>query len=372
MQVRVSVGELRAGLARCLGVAGGKSSLPILSTVLLTAQQTAEGGRLHLRAYDLEVEVATEHPAEVGVVGAVAIPAKLLADVAKALPAGSVDLRLEKNNRLAIASGSSAFRLAALLPEDFPTSPAVDADLRWTPAHRETLRAGLDRVLYAMSSDETRYNLNGVLWQSTAAGLALVCTDGHRLAVAVLPGVPTYGLPAAGAIVGRTAIEQLHQLLAEEAAEPGDLAFSDSAVLYRRPGRSFAARLVDGAFPAWDQVVPSTEGRAQVSASRAALRDVLRRVLLLASDVSQGVVLSLTEGQLQVSARNAEIGEASDRLDVTYDGPAIEVAVNGRYLVDLLSAETGERVVGWLGGDTDPLVWSAGGEVRHVLMPMRR
>lgn len=373
MQIKIGVSVLRAVLARALGVAGAKSSMPILSTVLLEADAD-EGGRLTVKAYDLEIGVQSSVPCEVTATGSAAVPVKLLADVVKALPAGSVELKLEANRKLVLRSGAASFRLAGLAPEDFPTLPTASAKARWAPIDREALGAVLDRVTYAMSTDQTRYSLNGVFFEATDGWLTLVATDGHRLAVDRLTVSSRYGI-SEGVIVGAKAVAELRQLLAEETTEPGDLAFADGALLYRRPGLVFTARLIDGSFPAWEQVVPAADPKAgRLTVDRHALRDVLRRVLLLADDKAAAVLLSLSEDTLTVTARSADAGEAVDRLAVEYRGPAVEVSVNGHYLSEIATAETGTRLAATVGDELSPLVWTpaAGGEARHVVMPMRR
>lgn len=374
MKLTIGVNSLRTALSRALGVAGTKTgSMPILSTVLLTAEQTPEGGRLTARAYDLEIEVTTEHAAEVAAPGAVAVSAKLLADVAKALPAGPVTLTVVKQ-RLEVVSGASSFRLALLPAEDFPTSPAAPKALPWAPVDRHQLLAALDRVRYAASHDETRYNLNGVFFDHADDRLSLVATDGHRLATAAVLGVADYGLGRAGAIVSRKAVDELHKLLAEESADVADLAFAGGSLLYRRQGLRYVARLVDGQFPDWTQVVPKIDRAAPLcTIGRVALRDVLKRVLLLAADVASPVTLKLTADRLHLSARNPDAGDSSDELAVTYNGPAVDFCVNGRLLAELLGAETADALELQFGDEMAPLLWwPAAGESQHVLMPMRK
>ncbi len=376
MEIKLGVGVLRSVLSRALGVAGGRgTSMPILSTVLLEAEVTPEGGRLKATAYDLEIGVVSEVPVEVAKPGSAAVPVKLLADVAKALPGGVVEIKAEANRRLVLTANASSFRLAGLDPADFPGLPTTSPKAKWAPVNREELVAVLDRVSYAISTDETRYALNGVLFEAADDWLTLVATDGHRLAVDRLAVTSRYGLTGDGAIVPSKAVAELRQLLTETSTEPGDLAFAEGSILYRRPGLAFTARLVDGQFPAWSQVVPAADPKAaRLTIDRVALRDVLRRVLLLAEDKASAVTLALADGELTVSARSAEAGEATDRVPVEYAGPALSVTCNGHYLADVAGAETSFRLALQVGDEVSPLVWTpaAGGEARHVVMPMRR
>lgn len=372
MQVTMGVGVLRQALARALGVAGSKSTLPILGTVLLEAGQTPEGGRLTARAYDLEIEVVTEHACEVQSPGAVAVPAKALHEIAKALPSGSVQLK-KASNGLEIVAGASRFRLAGLAVEDFPASPVQPSKVEWAPVVREALLVALDRVTYAMSSDESRYNLNGVHFDHADGQLALVCTDGHRMGVAELFGVPGYGLNDNGAIVGRKAVDELHKLLSEE-GEPGDLAFVGGSLLYRRPGLRYTARLIDGQFPAWREVMPSVgKDTPPMQVDYHTLRDSLKRVLLMAQDHAASVTLALKPGLLSLRTRSPELGDATDEVEVAYVGPEREIALNGRLLADVVGVEPQPLNV-HIGDELSPVLIAPVGKegVRHVLMPMRR
>jgi len=374
MHISIEVGELRAALSRTSGAAGKASTMPILSAVLLTAQQTPEGGRLTVRAYDLEVEVTSDHVCEVVTAGVVAVPAKLLGDLVKSLPVGVVELR-HVGNRVEMTAGASVFRLANLAADDFPAPPPAPTAAKWDLSHRDAILAGLERVTYAMSGDETRASLCGVFVQPVRKSLALVCTDGHRLAMAKLPDVPDYGLSRDGAIVGRKAADELQKLLSDVASDAGDLAFTESTLRYRRSGLTYSARLIDGAFPAWQEVVPDRKsGTGTLTIDGAALQSVLRRVLLLAADRAAAVSLTLSEGELKLSARNPETGDAADRIAVEYSGPTIELAVNGRYLAEVVAIEGAAQLEVWVEDDTSPVMLAPVGVagVRHVLMPMRR
>ena len=374
MQIQMSVGQLRQVMTRALGVTGTKSgSMPILAAVLLEAEQTPGGGVLSAQAYDLEIGLASRVPCEVVKPGALAVPAKLLADVVKALPEATVKLTKEGNNRLVVTSGAATFRLATLPAEDFPKLPTMPKAAVWAPVAQDALVTALGRVTYAMSSDETRYNLNGVAVQPRPeGGLALVCTDGHRMAVAELEGVPDYGLSREGVIVSRKAIAELQALLSEANAEPGDLTFNDNSLLYRRPGLTFVARLIDGQFPDWRQVMPPVSDVPRMDVDYHTLRDALRRVLLVAQDAASPVSLELKPGILTLKARSADLGDAVDQVDVAYVGGEQRIALNGRLLAELVAVDTLPLSVA-ITDELSPVVAQPVGVtgVRHVLMPMR-
>lgn len=374
MNITIATNELKAALSRAQGITNGKSgTLPILSTVLLEAEQTPEGGRLTVRAYDLELGLCSHHACEIKEPGAVAVPAKALYEIAKALSEMTVKLKSTANNRLEITSGSSSFKLAGQNAADFPAMPAPEAQA-YQQMERQPFKLALDSVMFAMSSDETRYNLNGVYAEATPCGLDLVATDGHRMALYKLDCDKHFGLkPNKGAIISRKAVTELRKLMAEETAAPAELAFAESGLTYRRQGLTFTARLVDGSFPAYGQVIPK-ESKTPVFASRGGLSEVLKRVLLMASDSHAAALVKLEDGKLTISARDAEMGEATDQLPVEYAGEAVEIALNGRYIVDMLAATDEAKMVLSVTGDSDPVIVRPAGNENHlyVLMPVRK
>lgn len=372
MDINLSTSELRAALSRVQGITNGKSgTLPILSTVLLEAEQTPEGGRLTARAYDLELGLCSQHRCEVAKPGAVAVPAKALFEIAKALPDLTVRLKSAANNRVEITSGAASFKLAGQSAEDFPAMPAAKVD-DYETVDREVLKGALEAVAFAMSSDETRYNLNGIFWDLTSDGVSLVATDGHRMSVYAMKDGKRYGLPEAGVIVSRKAVVELKRLLSEETQAPSELAFNENTLTFRRQGLTFTSRLVDGSFPAYRQVLPQ-ESDKPVFVERSAMLDVLKRVLLMAQDASAAVSVSLEGGKMHLSARCAEVGEASDSLPVEYTGTDIKIALNGRYMQDMLLASEGAKMLLSITGDVDPVRMRPVGMDAHiyVLMPVR-
>jgi len=304
--------------------------------------------------------------------GAVAVPAKSLYEIVKVLPDMTVRLKVAANNRVEITSGASSFKLAGLPAEDFPAMPTPEA-LSYGQVQRESFKEALDAVAFAMSSDETRYNLNGILVDPTVNGVNLVATDGHRMALYELKDDRRYGLKEGGGVIlSRKAVSELRKLLGEETVAPAEMAFNDNSLSYRRQGLTFIARLIDGQFPAYGQVIPK-ESDKPVFASRPALSEVLKRVLLMAQDHASAVTVSLEEGKMTLSTRHAEVGEASDQLPVEYAGAAIKIALNGRYLQDMLAAAEGDKVLLSITGDTDPVrVRPVGNEAHvYVVMPVR-
>ncbi len=373
MDIQISTTELRAALARVQGVvADKKGTMPILSSVLMEATITPEGGRLTVRAYDLEIGLCSQHACEVKKEGAVALPAKALFEIAKALPESSARIKTGANNRMELSSGAASFKLAGMSAEEFPAMPTPD-NMTYETVEREGLCEGIKRVAFAMSSDETRYALNGVYMEATPCGVNLVATDGHRLALCRLDNDKRYGLCTdKGAIVPRKAVNELRKLLSEETAAPAELAFNENTVAYRRAGLTYMARLVDGQFPNYSQVIPE-ESKTPAHVSRAALSEVLKRVLLLAGDSIQTVLFSLDEGNLVLSSKDVNLGEATDSLNVKFPGGAVKLGLNGRYVMEALSALDQDGLILSVHSEMDPVVLRPAGSdnLTYVLMPVR-
>lgn len=374
MDIQISASELRTALTRTQGVTDKKGSMPILSTVLLEASQTPEGGRLTVRAYDLEIGICSQHACEVKKEGAIAIPAKSLLDIAKALPENTARLKAGANNRMELTSGGAAFKLAGMAAEDFPAVPTPAAGA-YEQVDCAAFLAVLESAAVCMSYDETRYNLNGVYFEATPDGVVMVGTDGHRMAVSHLNNDKRYGLPhdAAGVIVPRKAVQEISKLLAESVDTLSELAFTDNALTFRRPGVTYMSRLTDGQFPNYKQVIPE-EGKKPVFAKRGALLEVLKRVMLMASDRSSSVSMELSTDKLVLASRDPECGEATDSVSVVYTGAPLTLALNGRYLMDSLGALNLDDVVLSITGDTDPIRVRAVGAEQciYIQMPMRQ
>lgn len=370
MDIQITTAELKLALSRAQGVADKKGAMPILSAVLLEAGVTPEGGRLTMRAYDLEIGLCSQHVCEVKKDGAVAVPAKALYDIAKALPHSTVRLKSAANNRLEITSGASSFKLAGLSAEDFPVMPQAQGE-GYQQVERTAFREALDKVMFAMSSDDTRYNLNGVLAEASPDGVVLAATDGHRLSKFELRNDKLFGLKEGkGAIIPRKAVVELRKLLGEDHSTPAELAFTENTVSYRRQGLTYTARLVDGQFPNYQQVIPPLS-EAPAKVAKAALQESLRRVLL----VSDGgiVTVELGENTLKLTARTPELGEASDSLAVEAPQSIIKLGLNGTYWLDMLSATSEDTLHLHASGETDPVVLTPATSNAHlyIQMPVR-
>jgi len=374
MELKIAVQELARALARSQGIVEKKSTMPILSHVLLEARKS---GELAVSATDLDVSVSGVHPAEVVREGGVAVSARHLFDIVKALPEATVSLKKAQNNYLEVKSGPADFRIVGLAAEDFPALPKFEK-VPFVPVEPETLLGLIERTAFAVSSDETRYNLNGVFFEPVSGAVRLVATDGHRLSMADAPVEGDFKLKK-GVILPKKGIFELRKLLGEAMEGPedkpkGELGFAENSAIFRRPGVVLVMRLIEGAFPDYRQVIPKA-GEKVVEVGRERLLQTLRRVSLLSSEKSNAVKLELAKGNLRLAAQNPDLGEAKEDVPVEYAGEGLKIGFNARYLIDVLGVLACEDVRLELADDLSPGVVKPKGEgadhFTAVIMPMR-
>ena len=375
MEMKIGVQELSRALARSQGIVEKKSTMPILSHVLLEA---TKNGQLHVSATDLDISVSSEHACEVLKEGKVCVPAKQLYEIVKALPEKDVLLKRASNNWLEVKSGSAEFRIVGLPAEDFPALPRFEK-IQLVPVQPRQLLDLIELTAFAASSDETRYNLNGVFFEPAAGALRAVATDGHRLSLAEreLPG--DFHVKK-GVILPRKGLAEMKKLLLDAAEGDTKLGFIDSSAVLRRPGVNLVMRLIDGAFPDYRQVIPKS-GEKRFTVGRERLLDTLRRISLLSSDKAHAVKLELEPGLLRVLSQNPDLGEGREEVPVEYQGEPLKIGFNARYLIDVLGAMVNlepvavQDVAVELADDLSPGVVKPAGEsatqFTAVVMPMR-
>ena len=373
MELKIAVQELARALARSQGIVEKKSTMPILSHVLLEARK---GDVLQVSATDLDVSVSAEHKAEILKEGAVAVAAKQLYEIVRALPEATVTLKKASNNWLEVKSGAAEFRIVGLPAEEFPATPRFDK-LQSVPVKPDDLLWMVDLTAFAASTDETRYNLNGVYFEPAQGLVRMVATDGHRLSLAEKALDGAFGLKK-GVILPRKGLQELKKLIleAQDAGDvtPPQLGFADNAAVFRRPGLTLSMRLIEGVFPDYRQVIPRAAERT-VKLGRLRFLETLRRISILSTDKAHAVRLELAPATLKVTSQNPDLGEAKEELPVEYEGQPMKIGFNARYLMDVLVALQADDVSFELIDDLSPGVVRPAGEVDQgftaVVMPMR-
>jgi DNA polymerase-3 subunit beta len=354
------------------GVAERRHTMPVLSHALMTVA----GGNLSVVSSDLEIVVRCVQPVGKGEPGAIALPARKLLDIAKVLPKEMpVTVAAREGNYVEISSGRSHFRLAGLPAQEFPEMPEKPAG-KPVSIDGEVFRKLAERVVSFASSDETRYNLAGVLMERTdpkaGAMLRMVATDGHRLAMAD-GEVGDIGeiLASRKVLVPKKGVLEIRKL-AESGPGSIELSASEKFLFAAKGDTEVWVRLLDAEFPDYRQVIPK-ENLLAATVERDAFADVLRRVGVMAPDKVHSVKLSFSGKQLEVSSTSPDQGEARDLLEAEYEGPAMKIGFNGRYLQDAVGGIAEEKVVLQMKDDVSQVILRPEKDTSYlaIVMPMR-
>lgn len=369
MEIKIARAEMLRGLGFVQGIVERKTTMPILANVLLDA--TAKN--LSITATDLEVGVHCILQGTIVSRGRVAVHARSLSDIMRELPEETVHLSVGEGNWVSILCGKSQYRIVGLSPDEFPALPTKGEGNVWR-MECLPLRQMMDRTAFAMSTDETRFNLNGVYLDPVkgkeGALLRMVATDGHRLSI-VERGVGEKCQIAKGAIIPRKGVAELRKLIESE-EEAIDLWLDVKHLIAYRDSVTLVIRLIDGQFPPYEQVVPKQSKRV-VALGRDALIHALKRVSVLSSDRARGVKFTISPKHLEIFSSNPDLGEAREELETSYKGESFEVGFNARYFLDALSAIEDEQAILEMGDETSPCVIRSENDrgFTHVIMPMR-
>jgi DNA polymerase-3 subunit beta len=370
MDFSIQTEELSKGLYRAQGIVEKKTAMPILSNVLFEATTS---GKVMITATDLEVGMTGEHPAEVAKEGNITVSARHLYDIVRSLPKGTVRIKKLPNHWAEIRAGSVEFKMMGMSPEDFQGLPDVSkaAMFKVDPG---LLKEMIEKTAYAISTDETRYNLNGAYLEKVDEEIfRMVATDGHRLAMLDAPLVEK-GVQSQfqeGVIIPRKGLMEMKRLLESNPPE-AFLGLDGANLVFRVPGVTVVMRLLDGQFPEYRHVIPEKQ-KITLSLERKSLVESLRRVSILSSDRTFGIRLLLEKGRLLVTTSNPDLGEAKDEIAVEHSAGEMTIGFNARYLIDALAAIPSERVDLSMEDDLSPGVLKPGKDDRYtcVVMPMR-
>lgn len=371
MKISVERGALLSGLSRAARVIEGRNTIPILGNVLLSAS----GQTLTLRATDLDIEVRQQIDAEVAEYGDTTVPGRMLNDIVRKLPDGcEVALEMGANGRLIVKTGRSRFQLATIPARDYPDLTVGDLPHSFTVPAKD-LKGVIDRATIAISTEASRYYLNGIFLHIAGSGNATslrgVSTDGHRLAqVTLSEGTGAATMP--GVILPRKTVAEVSRLLGEFGGEVS-VSLSEQKIRFSFDRLTLTSKLIDGTFPDYVRVVPQSPP-LQVIAEKADLTKAIDRVMTIASERGRAVKMAVTGRTLTLSTSNVDAGDAVEELEVDAEPDAdITIGFNGRYLTDILAQVAGDTVSFGLTDAGSPAliqdVTPSG--ALFVLMPMR-
>jgi DNA polymerase III subunit beta len=366
MEIIVRKADLVKELHLVQGIVERKNSIPILSNVLVDAQDD----KLRISATDLDVSVRCGCPAQVKVAGAITLAAKKLYEIARSLPDGDIHIKVLPDSWATVECERITFKMAGLPKEDFPALPEASAK-GGIEVPGDVLRELISRTSFAITGEDARYYLTGALLLFEPDGLAMVTTDGHRLSYARRKTTLKVDGPQR-LLVPRKAIQELGRLL--ELGESVIFRPAENHLLFAVGERLLASKTIEGQFPAFEKVITFT-GDKTVTLDRDLLSAAIKRVSLLSSERSRAIKVTLNSGKLDLSSSSPDVGEAKESLLTEYKGDSVDIAFNAQYLLDFLSADGTPSVALHLkNAESQGLLRPAGEsetDYRYIVMPMR-
>lgn len=370
MEITVSKGELLRELTATQGVVERKTTIPILSNYLFEAA----GDKLSLTATDLDLSLRTSCGAKVKKEGSCTIPARKLYDYVRLLPDAEITIKMLENHWVSIRCGRSNTKMVGMAKSNFPALPVFPtAGVIKIPA--AVLRAMIAKTGFAISSEESRYTLNGALMVLKAESITMVATDGHRLAHVERAGEKFDGVSGEmKTLIPKKAMDELKILLDSTDAEVVEFAKDEATLFFRIGSRLLTSRQLTGQFPNYDAVLPKDNNKS-VSVQGAELGAAISRVAQFADERSRAVRMKMEKGELKLSASSTETGESEDTLEIKYDGDSVSIGFNAQYLIDFIKAIGGGEVFIELkdaqsAGQLRPAL-SEDYKYRYIVMPMR-
>ncbi len=352
------------GLSKTVPITEKRTPLPILSHILLESLEP----KLSITANDLEVGLKLSYECNVKEQGRAALPARKLLEIIREMPQGLLTIQSLDNNRVKILSLNSFFELSGMEPDDYPAWLNFEG-VELIQLEPEKLLYMLEKTLFASSNDDSRFNLNGVLFEKNDSKTRFVATDGHRLA---LIEEDANIAPEPRVIAPKKGLTELKRLL-EGLKEQVGVGFEQKNLLVKAEGLMMSIRLVDGDYPDYRKVLPKpADGIAK--ADRVSFIKSIRRVAVFTSDRNKGINLDISNGKIELSASHPDLGTARDVLDVDYDGPSVGVIINASYLQEALGVIDTESVFFEFHEEGAPVVLKPDTDKNYfnLVMPMRK
>jgi DNA polymerase-3 subunit beta len=376
MYFEIDKKEFIKGLGLMQSVAGRKTTLPILSHILLEWEKAS----LYLTGTDLETGIREELTAKINEKGNASVSAKKLYEIVRELPEEAIHIRKKDNQWITLQCGKSIFNLAGLDPEEFPSLPAYQEG-NFSTVSTGLIREMIEKTVFAASNEESRYHLNGVLFaQARQAGeemLRMVATDGHRLSLVDRQNKKISGIDEKGIIMPKKGILEVKKIIGDRNGEEEMGIYFNATHGFFKLGKSLTViRLIEGEFPEYEQVIPKGNDKKLVMLKERIVSS-LKRVSTMANERMEGVKFSLKINSMEMSSAHQDFGDAQEEVEVAYDGPPLQVGFNARYLIEALNVIDTEEVLMELKDDGSPGILKPSSPAPGVsnqisiIMPMR-
>ena len=364
MELKITKDALVEGIQIVQNAVSQKSSLPILSNVLLEA----DNSELKLTATDLDIGICSTIPVSVTQNGAITVPARKFFDIVKALPEGSeIDLSMKKNNFVNIKSGKAQFKIIGLPKEEFPQLPLFK-DQDSITVEQNDLREMFNLTDFAISKDDTRYVLNGVLFIIKEDLVSVVATDGRRMA-SINKRLAKKTLVDKEVIIPTKTVQEVKRMLTEEGEV--DIKFSENQVLFAFPSCFVLSRLIEGEYPNYKKVIPEQSSQ-EIKVLREDFLSAARRASIFTDQDSMAIKLTVKKKKMMISKNTPYLGEAREEIDINYNGSGeLEIGFNPRYLIDVLKNLTDKEIIFEVNDANKPGVVRKGEEYTYVVLPMQ-
>ena len=344
MNFEIDKREFVKGLGLMQSVAGRKTTLPILSHILLEWEKDS----LYLTGTDLETGIREELNAKIHQKGKASVSAKKLYEIVRELPEESIHIQKKDNHWIILQCGKSIFNLAGLDPEEFPSLPTYQEE-NFSMVSTQLIREMIEKTVFAASNEESRYHLNGVLFaqmkQDGKEILRMVATDGHRLSLVDRENQEIRGIEEKGIIIPKKGVLEIKKVMADRAGEAQIGVYFNTSHGFFKMGKSLTViRLIDGEFPEYEQVVPKGNDK-KIVMGKEKMVSSLKRVSTMASERMEGVKLSFIKNSVEMSSTHQDFGDAKEEVEVVYEGPLLQVGFNARYLIEALNVIDSEEII---------------------------
>jgi DNA polymerase-3 subunit beta len=374
MNFEIHKKEFLKGLNLMQSVAGRKTTLPILSHILIEG----ENNSIYLTGTDLETGIRQELTATIQQGGKASISAKKLYEIVRELPEEMIHIKKKENHWITLQCGKSIFNLAGLDPDEFPSFPTYQ-DGYFSKVSTHLMKEIIEKTVFAASNEESRYHLNGVLFsqsqQGTKVVLRMVATDGHRLSLIDRENQAIRGIEK-GIIIPKKGVLEIKKIMGDQDEEEEiDIYFDQTHGFFKMGKSLMVIRLIDGEFPEYDQVIPKGNDK-KIVMQKERIYGCLRRVSTMASERVEGIKLSLKRNSIELNSYHQDFGDAKEEVEVSYEGPPIEIGFNARYLMEALNVMDMDEVMMELKdegspGILKPLSTTEFSNQICIIMPMR-